>query len=62
MSAPPLFRLADERRVTVVRDVDVVRRVLDDDPVGSCMVASRVADHGIDDGDRRRALDAQASQ
>lgn len=48
MSAPPLFRLADERRVTVVRDVDVVRRVLDDDPVGSCMVASRVADHGID--------------
>jgi predicted GNAT family acetyltransferase len=48
MSAPPLFRLVDERRVTVVRDVDVVRRVLDDDPVGSCMVASRVADHGID--------------
>src|SRR4249919_588175 len=48
MSAPPLFRLADERRVTVVRDVDVVRRVLDDDPVGSCMVAARVADHGID--------------
>ena len=48
MSAPPLFRLADERRVTVVRDVDVVRRVLDDDPVGSCMVASRVADHGVD--------------
>ena len=48
MSAPPLFRLADERRVTVVRDAAMVRRVLDDDPVGSCMVASRVADHGVD--------------
>jgi uncharacterized protein len=48
MSAPPLLRLADERRVTVVRDAAVVRRVLDEDPVGSCMVASRVADHGID--------------
>ena len=48
MSAPPLFRLADERRVTVVRDAALVRRVLDDDPVGTCMVASRVADHGID--------------
>ena len=48
MSAPPLFRLADERRVTVVRDAAMVRRVLDEDPVGSCMVASRVADHGID--------------
>jgi uncharacterized protein len=48
MSAPPLYRLADERRVTVVQDVDMVRRVLDEDPVGSCMVASRVADHGID--------------
>ncbi len=48
MSAPPLFRLADERRVTVVRDAAVVRRVLDRDPVGSCMVASRVADHGVD--------------
>jgi predicted GNAT family acetyltransferase len=48
MSAPPLFRLADERRVTVVRDAAMVRRVLDEDAVGSCMVASRVADHGID--------------
>ena len=48
MSAPPLFRLADERRVTVVRDAAAVRRVLDEDPVGSCMVAARVADHGID--------------
>jgi predicted GNAT family acetyltransferase len=48
MSAPPLFRLADERRVSVVRDAAIVRRALDLDPVGSCMVASRVADHGID--------------
>ena len=39
MSAPPLFRLVDERRVSVVRDAD---------PVGACMVAARVADHGID--------------
>lgn len=48
MSAPPLFRLADERRVSVVRDAAMVRQVLDEDPVGSCMVASRVADHGVD--------------
>ena len=48
MSAPPLFRLVDERRVSVVRDVTAVRRVLDDDPVGSCMVASRVAEHGVE--------------
>jgi predicted GNAT family acetyltransferase len=48
MSAPPLFRLADERRVSVVRDAATVRSALDQDPVGSCMVASRVADHGID--------------
>jgi predicted GNAT family acetyltransferase len=48
MSAPPLFRLTDERRVTVVRDAAAVHRVLDDDPVGSCMVAARVADHGVD--------------
>ncbi|MBV9353542.1 MAG: GNAT family N-acetyltransferase [Mycobacterium sp.] len=48
MSAPPLFRLADERRVSVVRDPAAVRRVLDHDPVGSCMVAARVNDHGID--------------
>ena len=32
----------------MVRDAAAVRRVLDEDPVGSCMVASRVADHGID--------------
>lgn len=51
MSAPPLFRLVDERRVSVVRDIRdtaAVRQVLDDDPVASCMVASRVAEHGIE--------------
>ena len=48
MSAPPLFRLVDERRVSVVRDAAAVRRVLDEDPVGSCMVASRVAEHGVE--------------
>ena len=48
MSAPPLFRLVDERRVSVVRDIVAVRQVLDDDPVASCMVASRVAEHGIE--------------
>jgi uncharacterized protein len=48
MSAPPLFRLVDERRVSVVRDRAAVGRVLERDPVGSCMVAARVADHGID--------------
>ncbi|HEY7051730.1 MAG TPA: GNAT family N-acetyltransferase [Mycobacterium sp.] len=48
MSAPPLFRLVDERRVSVVRDAAAVRRVLDADAVGCCMVAARVADHGID--------------
>jgi predicted GNAT family acetyltransferase len=48
MSAPPIRRLASERRVSVVRDGAAVRRVFDDDPIGSCMVAARVADHGID--------------
>jgi predicted GNAT family acetyltransferase len=48
MSAPPIFRLVDERQVSVVRDAAAVWRVLDHDPVGSCMVASRVADHGVD--------------
>lgn len=48
MSAPPLFRLVDERRVSVVRDAATVLRVLDRDPVGACMVAARVADHGTD--------------
>lgn len=50
MSAPPLFRLVDERRVSVVRDAGAVQQVLDDDPVGSCMVASRVAEHGVEPG------------
>lgn len=48
MSAPPILRLVDERRVMVARDPGAVRRVLDADPVGACMVAARVADHGID--------------
>ncbi|MGV0716657.1 GNAT family N-acetyltransferase [Mycolicibacterium sp. XJ662] len=48
MSAPPLFRLAEDRRVSVVRDVGAVMRVLDEDPVGSCMVTSRVAEHGVE--------------
>jgi uncharacterized protein len=48
MSAPPILRLVDERRVTAARDASIVRRVLDADPVGCCMVAARVADHGIE--------------
>jgi predicted GNAT family acetyltransferase len=48
MSAPPLFRRVDERRVSVVRDAGAVLRVLDEDPVGSCMVASRVVEHGVE--------------
>lgn len=48
MSAPPVFRLVDERRVSVVRDIAAVSRVLAEDPVGSCMVAARIADHGVD--------------
>ncbi len=47
MSAPPIRRVS-ERRVSVVRDGSAVRRVFDADPVGSCMVAARVADHGMD--------------
>jgi hypothetical protein len=48
MSAPPIRRAVSERRVSVVRDGAAVRRVFDDDPIGSCMVAARVADHGLD--------------
>ena len=48
MSAPPLFRHVGERRVSVVRDAAAVRQVLDEDPVGSCMVASRVGEHGVE--------------
>lgn len=50
MSAPPILRLVGERRVSVVRDAAAVWRVLDDDPVESCMVAARVADYGVDPG------------
>lgn len=48
MSAPPLPRSVDQRRVSVVRDAAAARRVFDADPVASCMVASRVADHGVE--------------
>ncbi|MBY0443128.1 MAG: GNAT family N-acetyltransferase [Mycobacteriaceae bacterium] len=47
MSAPPIGRFVGERRVSVVRDLAAVRGVLDHDPVGSCMVAARVADYGV---------------
>ncbi|MGV9799416.1 GNAT family N-acetyltransferase [Mycobacterium sp. NPDC003449] len=50
MSAPPLFRLVDERRVSVARDATAVQRVLDADPVGSCMVGARVAEYGLEPG------------
>jgi len=50
MSAPPLLRSVDARRVSLVRDGAAVSRVLAADPVGSCMVAARVADHGVDPG------------
>jgi len=50
MSAPPLFRRVDERRVSVVRDAAAVGRVLDEDPVGTCMVAARVAEYGVEPG------------
>lgn len=65
MSAPSLSRPVDGRRVSLVRDAVAVARVLDDDPVGGCMVAARVADHGIDPAaiggelwTRRRAEDS----
>lgn len=48
MSAPSLSRSVEGRRVWVVRDAVTVTRVLADDPVGGCMVAARVADHGVD--------------
>jgi uncharacterized protein len=50
MSAPPLFRPVDGRQVSVVRDATAVLRVLADDPVAACMVAARVAEHGVDPG------------
>ena len=48
MSAPSLFRSVDGRRVCLARDTVAVARVLADDPVAGCMVAARVADHGVD--------------
>ncbi len=48
MSAPSIFRLVDERRVSAARDAAAVWLVLDADPIGSCMVAARVADYGIE--------------
>ena len=48
MSAPSLSRSVDGRRVSVVRDAGAVSGVLADDPVSACMVAARVADHGIE--------------
>ncbi|BBX93338.1 GNAT family N-acetyltransferase [Mycolicibacterium boenickei] len=50
MSAPPLFRLVDERRVSVVRDATPCLQVFDEDPVASCMVAARVAEFGVEHG------------
>ncbi len=60
MSAPPLFRLVDERRVSVVRDAAACLQVFDDDPVGSCMVAARVAEFGVEPGRHRRGTVDQA--
>jgi len=48
MSAPSLPRPVGRRLVTVVRDTAELARVLAADPVGACMVAARVADHGVD--------------
>ncbi|MGI9124475.1 MAG: GNAT family N-acetyltransferase [Mycobacterium sp.] len=48
MSAPSLSRLVEGRRVAVVRDAVAVARVLGEDPVGGCMVAARVAEHGVE--------------
>ena len=48
MSAPPLARPVGGRRISVVRDASAVSRVLAADPVAGCMVAARVADHGLD--------------
>ncbi|MCG5433767.1 GNAT family N-acetyltransferase [Mycobacterium sp. MYCO198283] len=48
MSAPPLLRRVEERRVAVTRDAAAVQRVLDADPVAACMVAARVAEYGLE--------------
>lgn len=47
MSAPSVPRLVGDP-VAVVHDAAAVGRVLADDPVGSCMVAARVAEHGVE--------------
>ncbi|MFM8597965.1 MAG: GNAT family N-acetyltransferase [Mycobacterium sp.] len=48
MSAPPLAPPIGGRRISVVRDASAVSRVLAADPVAACMVAARVAEHGLD--------------
>ncbi len=48
MSAPPLLRPVDRRRVSLVRDAATVTQLMAQDPVSACMVAARVADHGVD--------------
>lgn len=48
MSAPSLARPLGGRRISVVRDASAVSRVLAADPVAACMVAARVAEHGLD--------------
>lgn len=50
MSAPPLLRPLDRQPVSVVRDAAAVLQAMSHDPVVSCMVAARVADHGISPG------------
>lgn len=48
MSAPSLFQPVDRRGVSLVKDSSTVTRVMAEDPVVSCMVAARVADHGVE--------------
>lgn len=50
MSAPSLFCPVDRRRVSLVRDAAAVTSVMAQDPVSACMVAARVADHGVEPG------------
>ncbi len=57
MSAPPISRPCRRAAVSVVRDAAAVWQVLDDDPIESCMVAARVADHGIDPNAIGEAVD-----
>ena len=48
MSAPSLSGSIDRRRVALVRDMAAVSGVMAMDPVSACMVAARVADHGVE--------------